>query len=339
MRRKFAFLAVLSSFLVLGFIACDNGNGQGVAPPAMTMSFQGLTDGGTVLIEVFDGDPTRAGVRVISGNFFAIRLGGAVISRGEVVKAGNLWVFNPTFGAPAGTSFTGGYFDGQLHIDRIYHTDGVLLGFAARSDGGALRPFPWVADPVDVTGITKTSPTTVGVGGSITLAGTVAPANATNSTIVWSIYPAPTSPNATLSAAGVLTGVAVGTLVVRATVAGGATLTTPDGVVVATNFTQSFIITVVPHVAVTGITKTSPTTVAVGGDITLAGTVAPANATNSTIVWSIYPAPASPNATLSAAGVLTGVEAGTVQVRGTIVNGATATTPFNGPAVTITVTP
>lgn len=173
---------------------------------------------------------------------------------------------------------------------------------------------------VPVTGITGV-PTTTVAGTNLALAGTVAPANATNSTIAWTVYNAGTT-GATINAAGQLVTTAAGTVVVRATITNGATATT--------NFVYNFTITVTEDsgtfVPVTGITAVPTTTVA-GTNLALAGTIAPANATNSTIVWSVYNA-GTTGATINAAGQLVTAAAGTVIVRATITNGATATTNF-----------
>jgi hypothetical protein len=77
-------------------------------------------------------------------------------------------------------------------------------------------------------------------------------------------------------------------------------------------------------VAVTGITGV-PTSGTVG-TLTLAGTVAPSNATNKTIVWSVK-SPGTTGATISGS-VLTTTSSGTVTVTATIANGKTASTPY-----------
>lgn len=129
---------------------------------------------------------------------------------------------------------------------------------------------------VPVTGITGI-PGGVSVGVDLTLAGTVAPTNATNKTIVWSVKNAGTT-GATVSG-NVLKTTAAGTLVLTATITNGKTA--------STNYTQDFTITVSSnHVAATGITGV-PTEGIAGVDISLTGTVAPTNATNKTIVWTV----------------------------------------------------
>ena len=166
---------------------------------------------------------------------------------------------------------------------------------------------------VPVTNITSV-PTTATVGTPLALTGTVAPSNATNKTITWSV-----SGPATI-AGSTLTATAAGTVVVTATIVNGASATT--------NYTQDFNITAsaasgssfVPVTNITGV----PTTANVGTPLALTGTVAPSNATNKTITWSVKSGPAN----LSGGASLTTTAAGTIVVTATIVNGASATTNY-----------
>jgi len=92
-------------------------------------------------------------------------------------------------------------------------------------------------------------------------------------------------------------------------------------------------------IAVTGITMTSANTVQEGTPLTLTATVAPNNATNRTIAWSVENAGAT-GATITSGNVLNTTAAGTVTVRATIANGATATTNFiQDFTVTVTAAP
>ncbi|NPV91417.1 MAG: hypothetical protein HPY50_11670 [Firmicutes bacterium] len=102
----------------------------------------------------------------------------------------------------------------------------------------------------------------------------------------------------------------------------------------ATNAADSGVITAVfpateaappAFVAVTGITDV-PTAATAGVDLTLAGTVAPANATNQTIVWSVKSA-GTTGAAISG-NTLSTTAAGTVTVTATITNGLTESTDY-----------
>jgi hypothetical protein len=78
-------------------------------------------------------------------------------------------------------------------------------------------------------------------------------------------------------------------------------------------------------VPVTGITGV-PSSATAGTDLTLAGTVAPADATNKTIVWSVLGIGAG--ATIDSGTTLQTETWGRATVRATIVNGATASTNY-----------
>ncbi|MEL7566115.1 MAG: S-layer homology domain-containing protein [Dehalobacterium sp.] len=87
-------------------------------------------------------------------------------------------------------------------------------------------------------------------------------------------------------------------------------------------------VTVVPSLAfvpVTGITGV-PTTATAGTPLTLSGTVAPTNATNQTIVWSLESA--GTTGTTVSGNTLSTTAAGIVTVRATITNGLTETTDY-----------
>lgn len=159
--------------------------------------------------------------------------------------------------------------------------------------------------PVPVTGVTVT-PATASIlsGASTTLSATVAPANATNSTITWS---SSDTSVATVNASGVVTGFASGSAIITAR--------TQDG-----GFTDTATISVTnANIPVTGVTVTPATaTVAVGSTTSLTALVAPANASNKTVAWS---SSASGIASVSSAGVVTGVAAGTATITATAQGG------------------
>ena len=99
----------------------------------------------------------------------------------------------------------------------------------------------------------------------------------------------------------------------------------------ATNPANSGVVTAVfpattPFVAVTDITDV-PTSGLVSTDITLGGTVAPATATNKTIVWSLASDNALTDATLTS-GVLKSNVSGTAKVTATITDGTAVGTAF-----------
>ncbi len=151
---------------------------------------------------------------------------------------------------------------------------------------------------ISVTGVTlSASNASITIGGTTTLTATVLPTNATNKSVSWS------SNNiavATVSSAGVVTGIGTGSATI--------TVTTADQSKTA-SATIQVISTSVP---VTGVSL-SPTSASinVGTSTTLSATVLPTNATNKNVAWS------SSNtaiATVSQAGVVTGIGTGSVTI-------------------------
>jgi hypothetical protein len=112
-------------------------------------------------------------------------------------------------------------------------------------------PTPAFVAVTDITGV----PTTATAGTALTLTGTVAPATATNKTITWAVKTAGTT-GATISSSTLNT-TAAGEVTVTATIAGGATASTP--------FTSDFTVTVAAAAPTQSITFTTTTqTVAQG---------------------------------------------------------------------------
>lgn len=163
---------------------------------------------------------------------------------------------------------------GEYQVVRVDH--GVE---SAKADVPAFKTLPVV-----VTGVTiapKTSTAVAGTASSSQLAATVAPANATNKAITYSITPATTG--LTVSNTGLINWTA-------AVPAGTYTTTakTTDG-----NKTDTNVLTLTaPVIAVTGVTV-SPKTIdgeeGTAGSQQLTHTVAPAGATNKAVTYSVAP--------------------------------------------------
>ncbi len=178
------------------------------------------------------------------------------------------------------------------------------------------------AAPIDVTGIAlnKTA-TTIAIGDTETLTVSYTPSDANNNKgITWS---SDNTTVATVDQTGKITAVAKGTATVTATTTNGKTATCS--------------VTVQP-VAVTGVSLSQTTAnLQVNGTVTLAATVAPANATNKALTW------ASDNtavATVDQTGKVTAVTAGTANITVTTTDGnktaACAVTVTAGPSTTLT---
>jgi uncharacterized protein YjdB len=164
---------------------------------------------------------------------------------------------------------------------------------------------------VPVTNISGV-PTTATAGTPLPLTGTVAPNSANNTDITWSIQSTGAA-GATITDNNTLNTRAVGTAVIRATIVNGSAA--------GINYTQDFTINVgssdsfVPVTEITGV----PAAVAAGFPLTLTGDVAPSDATNTSILWSIGSA-GTTGATIIG-NTLNTTATGTAVVRATIVNG------------------
>jgi formylglycine-generating enzyme required for sulfatase activity len=166
---------------------------------------------------------------------------------------------------------------------------------------------------VPVSSITGV-PTTGMVGVGLTLSGTVSPANATNKTIMWGVK-SPGGTGASING-NTLSTTNTGTVTVIAIIT--------NGMAVGIPYTQDFsiAINVVPVSSIAGV----PMTGVAGVDLTLSGTVMPANATNKTIMWGMKN-PGGTGAFING-NTLSIYNAGTVTVTATIINGLAVGTPY-----------
>lgn len=139
------------------------------------------------------------------------------------------------------------------------------------------EPIEEAPEKIAVTGVTLNTSQidSMTVGDTYQLTATVAPSNATNKDMTWSIS---NTTYATVSSAGLITAKAVSSASPAAII----TATTIDG-----NYTASCALSKVVGVAVTGVTlNTSQIELEVGKTYQLTATVAPSNATNKAVTWS-----------------------------------------------------
>lgn len=194
---------------------------------------------------------------------------------------------------------------------------GVVVVKATTKDGSDISAFYTITvKSVPASSITISGDKEVTAGGKITLTATVKPEDA-DQNVTWTVESGERF--ASISADGVLTAVAPGEVVVKATA--------KDGSGVSATYT----VTVKP-VMVTSITISGGTTVAQGKTITLSAAVKPDNATNKDVTWSIESG--SQYASISASGVLTAKAAGKVTVKATAKDGSGVSATY-----TVTVKP
>jgi hypothetical protein len=177
-------------------------------------------------------------------------------------------------------------------------------------------------------------PSAATAGTPLTLTGTVAPANATNSDIIWNVKSAGAT-GATISG-NTFYATSSGTVTITATIAAGTSPTTA--------YTQDFTITVTggggasgpTFVAVTNITGV-PSTAVAGTPLALTGTVVPTNATNRDIIWNVKSA-GTTFATISGSTLYT-ISAGTITITATIAAGSSPTGIYTKDFVIVITTP
>ncbi|ADL50966.1 Ig-like domain-containing protein [Clostridium cellulovorans] len=156
-----------------------------------------------------------------------------------------------------------------------------------------------VTVPVPVTGVTVNSTSNyVKMGTPLTLTTAFAPTNATIKTVTWS---SSNEAIAKISATGVVTPVAIGSVTITAK--------TTDG-----SFTSTKTLNVVYGVTSVTLDKTIATLKVGGTDLTLVPTINPTNATVKTLIWKS----SNPNvATVDSNGTVHAVAAGTVVISAT----------------------
>ncbi len=194
-------------------------------------------------------------------------------------------------------------------------SNGVVTGVSAgtatitvtTADGGKTATCTVTVENKAVTGVTldKTA-IKVAVGSTEALVATVAPADASNKEVTWK---SSNTEIATVSSTGVVTGVSAGTATI--------TVTTVDGGKTAT------CVVTVETVPVTKVTLSAhEMTVDKGKTQKLNVTVAPADATDKSVIWS------TDNADVAtiADGVVTGVSAGTAKITVTSADGSRSDT-------------
>ncbi len=142
-------------------------------------------------------------------------------------------------------------------------------------------------------------------GGTLQMIATIAPANATNQNVTWSIVPV--TGNASISASGSVTAIANGTVYARAISVGNPAAK------------DSLLITLSNQtVPVTGLTVSTqgniPATITTnGGNLQMIATITPGNASNQNVTWSVVPV--SGTASISTTGMVTAITNGTVYAK------------------------
>ena len=176
-----------------------------------------------------------------------------------------------------------------------------MLARIAGWDGGGTTTIPVTA--ITVTGVGG-STTIVSDNGTLQLTATVSPLNATNQTVTWSLING--TGQATISASGLVTGIANGTVTARAVANDASGI---SGTLAITISNQGLPVTGISVIGTGG----STTIATDNGTLQLTATVSPSYATNQTVTWSSINV--TGQATISASGLVTAITDGTVMSR------------------------
>jgi large repetitive protein len=160
--------------------------------------------------------------------------------------------------------------------------------------------------------------TTIAAGNTLQMTATVAPENAANKSVVWSVHAedGQATTLATITSNGLLQANAAGTVKVTATSVDGSNVT--GSVVVTINEPTVFVGSIVVKA------QNNATSVVEGNTLQMTATVAPENAATKSVVWSVHAedGQATTLATITSNGLLHANAAGTVKITATSVDGS-----------------
>jgi uncharacterized protein YjdB len=163
---------------------------------------------------------------------------------------------------------------------------------------------------ISVTGAGGASLITI-IGGTLQLNATVLPANATNKTVTWTITSG--TDKASISSTGLVTALAYGTAIARATANDGSGFYGTLIIPISNQVTPVSSITVTGAGGATTITSNN-------GTLQLSEVVLPADATNKTVTWTLITG--SDKASISSTGLITALANGTAVARATAIDGS-----------------
>jgi len=150
-------------------------------------------------------------------------------------------------------------------------------------------------------------------GGSLQMVATVLPANATNSTVSWSV--ANGTGSATINPTGLLTAVSDGTVTVTATSTDGSNIS-GSAVITLSNQTPSLTDSIDVYGQGRIFVITTP-----GGQLQIVADLYPSNVISNNVVWNMLPG-GTGSASLTASGLMTALANGTVIVQATATDGS-----------------
>ncbi|MCL2880984.1 MAG: Ig-like domain-containing protein, partial [Treponema sp.] len=298
-------------------VAINNNSGTAANSPLGADSYIGNLNGGTLTSDdqVYDSFDSSTGLInrssseiVYSGSVIETYPGLSNDGRGAAVMTASPAVFYAQTGNSGIESLANAFIQIMAQAGDAVGGDNYITWNSIKierlNDPGEIIP---------VYDITASAVLSTVEGTPLTLDATVLPTIATNKTVTWSVSDAGTT-GASFSG-NTLNTTGPGTATVTATVS--------NGIAQGENFIKDFEITVFPNdaiIPVTGITGVSPE-LHLGTPLELTGVVAPASATNQTIVWSIDASDDGSAHPSVSGNILNATTAGTVKVLATIIDG------------------
>ena len=290
--KKYLFLIALIGFLVV-FTGCQDD----ISPPAD--------------ISVTDITVTGAGDAITVANGSTLQMSTAELPTDATDTS-------VTWSVEAGTGTATISATGLLTGTGI----GTVTVKATANDGSAIvgeleiTVTAVAATPIDVASIVVAGAgdaITVENGSTLQMDATVLPVDATDMSVTWSVEAG--TGTATISATGLLTGTAVGTVTAKATANDGSAIVGELEITVT-----AVVATPIDVASIVVAGAGDAITVANGATLQMGATVLPVDATDMSVTWSVVAGTGT--ATISATGLLTGTGMGTVTVNATANDGS-----------------
>jgi uncharacterized protein YjdB len=295
------------------FAASSSLKGTGVAVAAITTDIEGTTRPATPSIGAYEQVATTSITVAGAGNATTITTAAGTLQMSvsaAPARAATDVTWSVTNGTGQATISASGLLTASIN--------GTVTVRATAKDGPAVYGELVITisgQPIAVTGITVTgagnATTITTLAGTLQMAAAIAPANATNQNVTWSVVNGTGS--ATISATGLLTAALNGTVTVKATAQDGSAV-----------YGEKIITISGQPVAVSGIVVTgagnATTITTFGGTLQMNANVSPSDAVNKNVTWSVTNG--TGQASISASGLLTAVKNGTVTVKATAQDGS-----------------
>ena len=249
---------------------------------------------------------TTAHTRVYTSQRFTISTGGTAIS--SIVIHGTSDKGVSGFTSPTWTNATKSYSGNEVTLTPTNPESDVYCTISATSSFSGVTVVCGsgsAATPVYPTAISLSGTNSISIGGTSQLDVTYTPVDTNIKNVSWS---SSNTSVATVSNSGLVTGIAQGSATITATAEA------ENGTV-----SNTYAITVTPTAVTSVSLDTNSASVKAGKTVTLVATVYPTNATNKNVSWS---SSATSIATVSNAGVVTGVAAGQSTITVTTADGS-----------------